>query len=544
MGKKYLIAFIIFIFAFAAGFQLLKPGLIPTHDAEYHIVRFYQFDKAIRDGNLYPRWAPDLNYGFGVPLFNYVYPLPNYLSFMTHLFGISFINSFKLIMFLSFVMGGIFFYFWARDFWGDLGGLVSSIVFLYSPYFFVDIYIRGSIGEVIALSLFPGVLWSVNQALIQERFSFVPLSGIFLALVIFSHNILGFAFFIFLIFYILAIFYLFNKRKIILMESLKIILLGLGLSAIFWIPAIFERNYVRGLEIFDLKRNFAELYQLVIPSWGSGFFGGGTNEMSVQIGIMNLLAIFISVFVLIKLKLKKKERKAGLITYFLVCFLILFILMTKFSSPVWDFVPFLNFFQFPWRLLSLTILVASFLSGSLFIISKSKILAFIIIAGAFFLGIGYTRPAYYHQREDSHYFTRSNFMDGTNSPGNVFNTKWMKWPLKREKEKIEFKDKSARILNSMIKSSRYVLEVSLRKETTMFVNTAYFPGWKVYVDSKSFPVGIERNGSMSVNLPKGTHSIEAKLEDTPIRNISKIISILSFFLIVFIFYKNFNPRNI
>src|SRR3989344_8580693 len=150
MEKKFALV-IVLIVSFLAIASLFHRGLHPTHDGEYHVVRFYEFSKVIRDGDLYPRWAPDLNYGFGVPLFNYVYPLPNYLSFMTHLFGISFINSFKLIMFLSFVMGGIFFYFWARDFWGDLGGLVFSIVFLYSPYFFFDIYIRGSIGEVIAL---------------------------------------------------------------------------------------------------------------------------------------------------------------------------------------------------------------------------------------------------------------------------------------------------------------------------------------------------------------------------------------------------------
>ncbi len=113
--KKYffpLPILIVLIFSILAGWSLLKPGLPPTHDGEYHVIRFYEFDKSLRDGNLFPRWAPDLNRGFGVPLFNYVYPLPNYLASFLHLLGISFIDAFKLNMFLACLVGGLFFYFW------------------------------------------------------------------------------------------------------------------------------------------------------------------------------------------------------------------------------------------------------------------------------------------------------------------------------------------------------------------------------------------------------------------------------------------------
>ena len=85
---KYIL-FLLFII-FLAVKPLIHSGFPPTHDGEYHVIRFYEFDKALRDGDLYPRWAMDLNNGYGVPLFNYVYPFPNYSASFFHFFGASF----------------------------------------------------------------------------------------------------------------------------------------------------------------------------------------------------------------------------------------------------------------------------------------------------------------------------------------------------------------------------------------------------------------------------------------------------------------------
>lgn len=64
---------------------LFQDTFIPTHDGEYHIIRFAQFYESFMHGHSwFPRFAPDLNSGFGVPLFTFFYPLPNYLSLIFH----------------------------------------------------------------------------------------------------------------------------------------------------------------------------------------------------------------------------------------------------------------------------------------------------------------------------------------------------------------------------------------------------------------------------------------------------------------------------
>ena len=93
---KYSFPLIAIIATLFASASLFSYGIHPTHDGEYHVLRFAQFNKVLSEGNLYPRWAPDFNNGYGIPLFNYVYPLPNYVASVFHLLGFSFIDAFKL----------------------------------------------------------------------------------------------------------------------------------------------------------------------------------------------------------------------------------------------------------------------------------------------------------------------------------------------------------------------------------------------------------------------------------------------------------------
>jgi len=545
---SFLAVVTIIFFAFLAGFALLHPALPPTHDGEYHVIRFYEFDKTLRGGDWYPRWAPDLNYGYGVPLFNYVYPMPNYVAFVLHLFGISFIDAFKLNMFFATIIGSAFFYLWAKQFWGKMGGVVSSVFYTFSPYHFVEIYIRGSIGEVWALAFFPAFLWSITRYIQNKLKIFFILSSLFLSLIIFSHNILALMFFPFALTYIGFLIYQSKYKKHLILNTLYIILLGLGLSSIFWLPAILESNLVKGLEIFDVARHFPDLYELLIPSWGSGFSGGDSQDhLSFQVGLANLLAFFLS-FVALLFCFRKNKKFFAVIVFFQAWFVIIFLLMLKISYPIWKSVPLINYFQFPWRILSLEILIVSFLSGSMVFVMKNyflnKIKAVVVISAAclislsFMLGIGYARPAHYLYRDDNYYVTRSNFIDGTNSPGDVFNTIWFNQNLRKQNKKIII-DKG-NLDSSVIKPTSHTYFVSNALTSKVTVNIAYFPNWTVFIDGKKITTRQDADGLISFFAPRGRHLIEVKFKDTTIRVLANFIFLASLFSIIFYSIKRYN----
>lgn len=525
------------MFAVIAGLALLHSGLPPTHDGEYHVIRFYEFDKALRDGNLYPRWAPDLNNGFGVPLFNFVYPLPNYAASIFHFFNISFIDSFKISMFVAIIIGGVFFYLWAREFWGELGGIVSSIFYTFSPYHFVDIYIRGSVGEVWALGFFPAFLWSYTRFVNSRQKIYLISSSIFLALIVFSHNILALMFFLFILVYIPFLICGEKNKKRLTLDTSLILLFGLGLSAIFWLPAIYEAKYATGLQIFNVASHFPDLYQLLIPSWGSGFSGGEMqNELSHQIGAANLFVVFLSVIVILS-QIKGKNKKLPHTFFFLICFIFVLFLMLRISLFAWQIIPFMNYFQFPWRLLSLEILFASFLAGSIFSLNiKNKFFnlffAIFLIFIAIILGAGYAKFAYYMDRNDNYYIVRSNFIDGTNSPGNVFNTIYTKSLPKKNNEKAIFVKGSGKIFSSWARSNFYKFEIHADVGSEIQANLAYFPGWEVYVNDNRALLKVTESGSFTFFVPRGNNRVEIIFRNTLVRKISSLISIVSFLSII------------
>lgn len=530
---KYRNYFIIVSFALLALLPLFHQGLIPTHDGEYHVVRFAQFYEVLSEGMLYPRWAPDFNNGYGIPLFNYQYPLPNYISSLLHIFGISFIDSFKLNLIFATVISALFMYLWSKSYWGTLGGAVASIFYTFAPYRFVDIYVRGSVGEVWALAFAPAVLWCLHSYSTTKNRKFIIFCGIFITLLIYSHNILALLFFAFISIYMFYLLFVCHEKKTLIKGFMVIILLGFGLSAPFFLPALFEARYVTGLQVFDITKNFPEVYELLFPSWGSGFSDSiSSNPLSYQIGVMNLIVIaFVSVQLIHNFIRKRKNE--SIIIFILFTFFISVFLMLPYSALVWKFAPLLSYFQFPWRILSLVILLISFLAGSLFKKStkKSVLLSIIFITFLVFSTINYTKPAYYLMRSDFYYLTRSNFIDGTNSPGNAFNTIWLNSiPPKRPLVSVVKGDTAVRILIN--KSTSKSFEFDSNNDSTVLFSAAYFPGWKAKLNGKSFNL-LNNNGIIMINIPKGKNRVDLIFSDTPIRTLALVVFLLSLLILPF-----------
>lgn len=531
--KKHFHLFILLILIFISTWPFFHQGLIPTHDGEYHVMRFYEFDKAIRDGSFYPRWAMDFNNGFGIPLFNYVYPLPNYVSFLLHAVGSSFIDSFRISMILATLLAGAFFYKWMRVFFEKMPALIGAVFYLFAPYRFVDMYVRGSIGEIWAMTFFPGFLWVVTCFMETKKKKYFFMSVFFLTLIIFSHNILALMFFGFALAYVVVLIKSYSLSKSDILSLSYIFIFALGLSSVFWLPALIERSLVQGLEIYSATKNFPEIFQLIFPSWGTGFSDSQfDNQMSFQIGVANLLVVVGSLFFLYRFR----EHK-GLVVFFLISFFAVFFLMISYSQFLWSNIPLISYVQFPWRFLSLEVLICAFLAS--FTASKlPRLIGIFFIALVIWMGIGYIKPAYYLERPDSYYLTRSNFIDGTNSPGNVFNTAWMTYEQNVSNEKvqgalpIEYK-----VLVWKTNHRRIVLNSRLAQKITLGV--AYFPGWRVFVDEKQVKSEYNKKGLLVIDLPSGNHVVDIVLKSTRIQSVSGLLSLVSFFvLLVYSFRKN------
>ena len=474
------IAIIIGIAAVLYGaIPLFGRGYIPTHDGEYHILRIVEFAKMLGRGYVVPRWAPDLNSGYGIPIFNYHYPLPNYIGSFVRVFTRDAVIAFQMSQGIGYTLIAAGAYLWLAALFGTFPAIIGAVVTAFVPYLFVDVYVRGSIGEVWATAFLLFTLFAL------EKKKYVRFA-IFYGLLILSHNILAMLFTPFILGYALIR----NKKAVIWMLG------GIGISSFFWIPAILESKYVVGLNTVNFREHFVELYQLLIPSWGTEFSGSGFGKaMSVQIGLAPILVVAGALFA-------GRKHKDKVFMYMLVVLTACIFFMLPVSEPVWEVLPPLQLIQYPWRFLSFVMPVAGF--SAAFWVSRMKhkwwglLLAVVSVA----LAASYARPVLYAPRNEAYYLSRPNFTRGTSSMGNSFSTIWSGW-----------KDTPATVSS-----------------------TLYFPGWKAYVGGKEVPI-VNDHGVIRVAPGEGEAPV-LRFGETPLRALADIISVVSLGALLFYAYRN------
>ncbi|MDZ7586588.1 MAG: hypothetical protein U0946_02440, partial [Patescibacteria group bacterium] len=93
--KKILIGFILSVIVI---WPLFPKGFYKSHDGELHLARIAAYSQALKQGQFPVRWAANLNYNYGYPIFNFVYPLPYLLASGFNLAGLGLADSLKLVL--------------------------------------------------------------------------------------------------------------------------------------------------------------------------------------------------------------------------------------------------------------------------------------------------------------------------------------------------------------------------------------------------------------------------------------------------------------
>lgn len=505
---QYIFSFVFVAAVCLAVVPLFGSSYIPTHDGEYHIIRIVEFAKMLKEGYLFPRWAPDLNSGYGIPIFQYHYPLPNYVGAAISSVLHDAVRSFQMAAGVGYILAAVALFGWLYVLFGFVPAAAGAIIGAYVPYWFVDLYVRGSIGEVWATAFLFCILY-VSE---KKKYPFV---GVFYGLLIVSHNVLAMVYTPLIIGY-----FLIRNRK-----SLWGILGGLGLAAYFWIPAVFEQRYVMGLNTVNFREHFVELYELLIPSWGTEFSGLGMtgNKISFQIGVVPIIVLIGSLLMLFHEKQKKIKVLVG---YGIAVFLAALVFMLPWSKSLWELISPLQFVQYPWRLLSLGIPAVAVAGAYWVSRMKKPVFGVVLMVSAVLFSYSYTRPVQYAPRNEAYYTTRPNFTDGTSSMGNSFSTVWTGWKETRPTAPLFIQNGMATAFGT----SKYLdreFQVLMTERGTITVNTVYFPGWKAFVDAKETPITYASDGVIHIAVPKGNHMVRIVFTDTIPRIIGNVLSAVS-----------------
>lgn len=372
-----------------ASWPLFGPGLAAGHDAILATFRGVEYHEALRDGDLLPRWAPDFFFGYGYPLFHFYAPLSILLTALA-MWVLSPVGSVGLVFTVTAVAGALGMYGWLRGSLGGPGALLAAGAWTFAPFHIMDVYARGGLPEFVAMACFPFVTWSLGAAVapgvpLRGRLLRVAGAAVAFGALVLSHNVMALLFAplagVWLLLAVAA-----GGRWRLLVPGALALLLGLGLTAFFWAPALLDLGTVRPQNLTDDP--LVDFRNFFTPALVSGSFLQeygrwieGRWSYPVEIGLVQaVLAAAGAVAGAVLLRAlpggAARRRTAALYGFGVLVCVVCLLPMLAFAQAAWEAIPLMRFVQYPWRFmgpLSLgTALLAGFLPPALALLARGR----------------------------------------------------------------------------------------------------------------------------------------------------------------------------
>jgi len=557
---------LILIITLPAFISLLKPGYFSMHD-DQHIVRLFLLEKGVKQGYFFPRWVDGLGFGYGYPLFNFYPPLIYYVALFFRLIGISLIWSIKLLCIGGFLLAALGMFVLVKKLTSRLPALLASCLYTYFFYHAVNIYVRGALAEFFSMAILPYIILCFINLYEQTTLKHSLRLGIAIGLLILTHPLIAFPAVFYWLLLSLFLFVLKDKARFLYLRYLLLsALFSLSLSAFFWLPSLVERKFtlveaVLTKELANYQIHFVSLSQLWQSRWDYG--GSGPNladGMTFQLGKIHLFLVLISLIGAggYFLRLKKDNRLNVLNYYFffLALFLVSVFMTLDYSFFIWRQINYLWYLQFPWRFLTFAALFIALIGGyGAFFLLKlqpvlGKISIFILVITTVFIYQKYFHPNQYLLVQDADLITPYKIQWQVSRSSFEFipaQVKTRKSFLHTTIPAIEENDLPARpiiplsgqgeiqVLRNDFQNKVFLIKA--QTEMKVQINTFNFPGWELFLNREKIMINDQNDLKLiTFAVAPGSHQIDLKFTDTPIREIANLISLIGFFAVMIAYF--------
>ncbi len=498
-------------------------GTVKTYDSYPHLFRMAAFHRAILDGQIPPRWSSQLAYGFGSPVFHYNWSLPYWMAEPFLFAGLTVTQTLNIVIALITVFSfGTMFAFlmvWIGSIWPAIVGATLYVWSLFSIYL---MYTAGGLGMEAGLMTWPILFLSSIYAARNRMPKAVLLGSIGVGLTMLSHQVM-FLMIMPLWFIFVGILTRKSKTNTVLRSAFFSLVLGLGLTAYFWIPAFTETgaihisrtaaNYVRDFLPFSVLFLQPGIAHLAGDFWYFHIYATGWIPWLIVAMVATSRP-----FVKKLSRISPVNNPAHFGWLFLGFFFLAQFLITSYSRPLWHYFPLLSSFIYPVRFQAL----ASFCTSTLaaFIIVKTKpmwLTSLSLIVLTLLLNVQAIPPNPERINwPDTHYYygdstgdVMGEFLPRWTDTDHFFGKgRWARYPL-------------ARVLSGQAtfsavtkKSDRFSFSANVTEPSTVIINQLYWPLWKITVDGQDTTISVTTLGEMTIALPPGTHEISGRIAPT------------------------------
>jgi uncharacterized membrane protein len=543
-SKKYTMFSILFLFFLAAlimSKQLVSPGLFSyfISDAYTYTGWTLQFIEALKEGIIYPRWAPLNFWGYGSPTFILYPPLAFYLVAFFKIFTDSVVVAMNITKFTALFLSATGMFFLVKEFYSDRISLLTASLYVLLPYNIFWIYLGASFATPISLIWFSPILLFVHKYFRYGKFKYLLYAGSSYGGLILTHLIIAYMF----TFVIVAfIFYLSIIRKNMrgAIYAFTVILVGILISSAYSLPLFYEKRF---LNLKDFGIQFSDFFVLpkLTHNIPASHFWPALYEYYVSFIIF--FCIFILLLFFQESKIRRLENLQATKTinrFFFGVSVVSIFLLFGVSTFIWETVPFFKNIQYPARWLTITYFCVIFLSAINFQTlyarcSKGYRYLYLI---AFLFSICLMLD--YKYINSAHVFTEKELLpiksDISWAPEHL--PAWVDVNKickdKNFEDRITIIAGKGKVTGRSWKSAERVIDVTAQKPLTLKIRTFNFPGWEANIDGLLTDIKtVKGEGAMVVDIPEGKHTLTLKFQDTPIRYYSKLVSLFSFIVLTF-----------
>jgi len=556
---------------------LFRSTLPWSADGQLHFWRIVELDHCLRNGYFYPRWMPDMAQGYGFPLLNYYAPLSIYLAQGFHLLGLDFTAALLAAFSASLALGALGAFFWAREAFGEAGGIVAAVAYTYAPYTLYDAIWRGNLAESLALGVLPWAFWRLRRLALDGGSRNIAPAALAFALLVLSHNVTALIASPLLAGYALLLWVTSKRPPKTLGRLAGALALGLALSAFFWLPAFFERAFVQTEKMittshFDYRHNFLEPRELFSPPVKADVTLmnppvprslGWPTLLLVALGVAgNWMAgkrpggKTRSVLPPLSSSSLRWETLATLFGLLLCAFLTL-----STSQILWEKVPLLPYVGFPWRFLGPAGLMAAWLAGAAARWAKRRALGMgLAVLAIVVFSLTWLYPRYMETIDSLTpagliAFEKKSGTLGTTSVGEYLPI-WVKELPQTKGLEAQYKTGGAiqRLATESLPEGATIISetwrlvggdvtVSSPRDWTATLQLFYFPGWRVWlngVEARTTPTSP--HGLIQFTVPAGETHVKVRLGPTPWRLAGTALSWAGLLSLAALFARRLSPR--